>query len=36
MLQLVPQLRILLAVEPVDFRNYALFMNMRSYAEIRG
>lgn len=32
MLPLVPQLRILLAVEPVDFRNYARFINMRSSA----
>src|SRR3954463_9980947 len=33
MLQLVPQLRILLAVHPTDFRNYALSIDMRSVAE---
>jgi hypothetical protein len=33
MLQLVPQLRILLAVHPADFRNYALSIDMRSVAE---
>ena len=32
MLQLVPQLRILIAIEPVDFRNYAPSIDMRSCA----
>ena len=32
MLQLTPQMRILVAVEPVDFRKYAPSIDMRSYA----
>ena len=30
MIQLTPQMRILVAVEPVDFRNYAVTAVMRS------
>jgi hypothetical protein len=30
MLQITPQVRILVAIEAVDGRNYALFINMRS------
>jgi len=31
MLQITPQMRILVAVEAVDFRKYAPSMNMRSF-----
>ena len=31
MIQITPQMRILLAVEPVDFRNYVEFIVMWSY-----
>ena len=30
MIQITPQMRVLVAVEPVDFRNYAEFGIMRS------
>ncbi len=31
MLQLAPQSRVFLALEPADFRNYVLFIVMRSW-----